>query len=264
MELSQAHLHTLQTCPRRYQYRYLESLMLPEARQLTQTAAQKRGRDFHRLLQQHFQGLDVSPILEVQPELKSWFAAFQATPPPMIDGQGEAEHARSLGWQEFTLVGIYDYVIFGQGQAQILDWKTHAHPPARETLTHHWQTRLYCYLLAATSPYSPSQISMTYWFPRGEKGASSYTFSYSQAMHQETHQVLGQCLNQLRQWLRAYEQGQDLPQVPEAERAQYCDGCPFWERCQPSSVSMLDPFLAVFKDLGVTCQVQINNRRQAT
>ncbi|BCX12360.1 MAG: hypothetical protein KatS3mg067_1298 [Thermosynechococcus sp.] len=255
MELSQAHLRLLQTCPRRYQYCYLEGLMLPEATQLIQTAAQKRGRDFHRLLQQHFQGLDVSPILEVQPELKSWFAAFQATPPPMIAGQGEAEHARSLGWQEFTLVGIYDYVIFGQGQAQILDWKTYARPAAPKKLAQDWQTRLYCYLLAASSPYRPSQISMTYWFAQGERGENFYTFPYSEAMHEQTHQMLQQCLSQLRQWLQAYQQGQNLPQVPPAQIPKYCDRCAFCERCQrrqPNFVSTIDPFLAVLKDLGVT------------
>lgn len=256
MQLSQAHLRTLQTCPRQYQYRYLDSLMLPEATQLTEATSQKQGRNFHRLMQQHLQGLDVHPILEAQPELKPWFAAFQTTPPPMIQGQGEAEHVRSLGWQEFTLVGVYDYVIFGQEQAQILDWKTYAHPPARETLARHWQTRLYCYLLAATSSYRPSQISMTYWFARGEKGANFSTFPYSDATHQQIHDTLEQHLNQLRQWLQAYEQGQDLPQVPPAQIRQYCHECTFAARCQRSqltSVSTLDRFLAVLKDLGVPC-----------
>lgn len=254
MQLSQAHLRTLQTCPRQYQYRYLDSLMLPEATQLTETTAQKRGRDFHRLMQQHFQGLDIHPILEAQPELQPWFAAFQTMPPPMIEGQREAEHVRSLGWQEFTLVGVYDYVIFGQGQAQILDWKTYARPPAPKTLSHHWQTRLYCYLLAATSSYLPSQIAMTYWFAQGEKGANFYTFSYSEAIHQQIHHTLEQCLNQLRQWLQAYEQGQDLPQVPPAQMREYCHECAFNERCQrrqPTSVLTIDAFLAVLKDLSV-------------
>ncbi|WJI23879.1 PD-(D/E)XK nuclease family protein [Thermosynechococcus sp. B0] len=254
MQLSQAHLRTLQTCARQYQYRYLDSLILPEATQLTETTAQKQGRDFHRLMQQHFQGLDIRPILEAQPELQPWFAAFQTMPPPMIEGQGEAEHVRSLGWQEFTLVGVYDYVIFGQGQAQILDWKTYAHLPAPATLIRHWQTRLYCYLLAATSSYLPSEISMTYWFAQGEKGANFYTFPYSEAIHQQIHHTLEQCLNQLRQWLQAYEQGQELPQVPPAQIRKYCDACAFNERCQrgqPTSVSTIDPFLAVLKDLGV-------------
>ncbi|MFN4269420.1 MAG: PD-(D/E)XK nuclease family protein [Thermosynechococcus sp.] len=254
MQLSQAHLRTLQTCPRQYQYRYLDSLMLPEATQLTEATSQKQGRDFHRLMQQHLQGLDVHPILEAQPELKPWFAAFQTTPPPMIQGQGEAEHVRSLGWEEFTLVSVYDYVIFGQEQVQILDWKTYAHPPARETLAFHWQTRLYCYLLAATSSYHPSQISMTYWFAQGEQGAKYYTFPYSEAIHQQIHHTLEQCLRQLRQWLQAYEQGQDLPQVPPAQIPKYCDECAFAARCQrsqPTSVSTVDPFLAVLKNLGV-------------
>lgn len=253
MQLSQAHLRTLQTCPRQYQYRYLDSLMLPEAT-LTETPSQKQGRNFHRLMQQHLQGLDVHPILEAQPELKPWFEAFQTTPPPMIQGQGKAEHHRSLGWGEFTLVAVYDYVIFGQEQAQILDWKTYARPPAPKTLSHHWQTRLYCYLLAATSAYSPKQISMTYWFAQGEKGANFYTFSYSDTTHQAVHQALEQCLNQLSQWLQAYGQGQDLPQVPAAQIPKYCHPCAFAERCrrsQPSGVSSIDPFLAVLKDLSV-------------
>ncbi|MFN4280536.1 PD-(D/E)XK nuclease family protein [Thermosynechococcus sp.] len=254
MQLSQAHLRTLQTCPRQYQYRYLDSLILPEATQLTETTSQKQGRDFHRLMQQHLQGLDIHPILEAQPELKPWFEAFQRMPPPMIQGQGEAEHVRSLGWQEFTVVGVYDYVIFGQGQAQILDWKTYARPPAPATLIHHWQTRLYCYLLAATSSYLPSQISMTYWFAQGEKGANFYTFHYSEVTHREIHHTLERCLRELCQWLQQYAQGQELPQVPPDQIAQYCSECPFNERCQrsqPNPVSSIAPFLAVLKDLSV-------------
>lgn len=255
MQLSQAHLRTLQTCPRLYQYRYLDSLVLPDTTQLTETTAKKRGREFHRLMQQHVQGLDIQPILGVQPEVKPWFEAFQTTPPPMIQGEGKAEHVRSLGWQEFTLVGVYDYVIFGEGQAQILDWKTYAQPPAPETLARHWQTHLYCYLLAATSPYRPSQISMTYWFAQGEKGANAYTFPYSEAIHHQIHQTLDQSLSQLRQWLQAYNQGQNLPQVPAAQMSKYCYECPFCERCQrcqPSPVLTVDPFLAVLKDLGIS------------
>lgn len=254
MQLSQAHLRTLQACPRQYQYRHLDSLILSEATQLIETTSRKQGYTFHRLMKQHFQGLDIHPILEVQPELKPWFEAFQTIPPPMIQGQGEAEHQRSLGWREFTLVAVYDYVIFGQEQAQILDWKTYAAAPAPKNLSHDWQTRLYCYLLAATSAYPPDQISMTYWFAQGEKGANVYTFSYSNNAHQEIHQVLEQCLNQLSQWLQAYRQGQDLPQVPAVEIPKYCHDCAFAERCQRSQsnrVSSIDPFLAVLKNLSV-------------
>jgi hypothetical protein len=247
MHISQSQLRHLKNCPRQFQYRYLNRLGLPDSL----SSAQHLGREFHRLMQQHFHGLDIHPLLEAQPTLREWFEQFQADLPPMIAGTAYTEHRRSTALEGFTLVGIYDLVIFGTDRAQILDWKTYPQPPPRNTLARHWQTRLYCYLLAATTDYSPEQISMTYWFAQGERGATVYTFHYTQAQHQQVENDLTQQLQQLQYWLNDYARGQDLPQVGLELSSKYCSPCPFQERCQrtpPLQDSTLAPFLAVLED----------------
>jgi len=249
MYISQAHLRHLQDCPRQFQYRYLNRLGLPNP--LAPTPAQQLGREFHRLMQQHFHGLDIHPLLDTQPILQEWFQRFEDAPPPMITGTRYTEHRRSSALLGFTLVGIYDLVIFGSKGAQILDWKTYPQPPAQNTLAHHWQTRLYCYLLAATTHYRPDQISMTYWFAQETPPANFYTVRYSQLQHQQVEKDLRQQLQQLQHWLTNHANGQDLPQVPAEPISEYCYTCPFQQRCQrtpPSQENPLDPYLAVLED----------------
>ncbi len=249
MHISQAQLRHLRDCPRQFQYRYLDRCPLPES------APQQLGREFHRLLQQHLLGLDIQPLLAAQPILQQWFQAFQSDPPPMIAGSRHTEHCRSAALMGFTLVGVYDLVIFGGSSAQIIDWKTYPQPPAQNTLAQHWQTRLYCYLLAATSSYQPEQIAMTYWFAQGERGAKAYTVHYTRQQHQQVEQELTQQLQQLQTFLAAYDKGQPLPQVPAELIPKYCYSCPFQQRCQripPHGETALAPYLAVLEDMVIS------------
>ena len=74
-----------------------------------------------------------------------------------------------------------------------------------------WQTRLYLYVLAETSEYTPEQIQMTYWFVKSGK-STSLTFNYTQQQHQQTEQDLTVLLADLETWLQNYQNFQvDLP-----------------------------------------------------
>ncbi|MEB3339017.1 MAG: PD-(D/E)XK nuclease family protein [Leptolyngbyaceae bacterium] len=242
MRLSQGHLNVLDTCPRKFQYTYLDQLGgLTTPEQQTRLAW---GSRFHLLVQQRELGLPIEPLIQADEELQACFTAFVEGATEVFQGPWLArhsEHPRSLEFQGHGLTVVYDLLLLSETQADILDWKTYARPQTPRWLAQNWQTRLYPYLLAETSHYLPEQISMTYWFVQPfvrhqEEQAISPTklkFSYSDTLHQEIHQRLTELAEQVTEWLQAYQAGNFFPQIPET--AGHCQTCPFVIRCDRHS-----------------------------
>ncbi|WP_448565040.1 PD-(D/E)XK nuclease family protein [Trichothermofontia sp.] len=259
MQLSQGHLKLLETCPRKFQYLYLEQLAAPIAAE--QIGPMTWGSRFHQLLQQRELNLPIAPLVEADLQLAQAFHAFTATVPdiatPIVPEPGlrESEHVRTIGVQGHSLMVIYDLLIADTDQAHILDWKTYRHPPSHQSLQQDWQTRLYLWVLAKTSTYAADRLSMTYWFTGGGKGSekkavrseekatpigeadqlaaptpTSVTIAYSDAQHHATTQALMHCLGRLSHWLDRYQAGEDFPQVAESQNL--CRHCNFVTRCQ--------------------------------
>ncbi len=232
MQLSQTHLQILSTCPRKFQSFFLEQLALPQPS--LGSEQRELGVQFHHLMQQQELGLEIQSLLDDNPQLQKWFTQFQQSPPPMIEGNRLSEQSDALKFQDFMLVAVYDLLIQGPQQAQIIDWKTYRRPPNPQTLQQNWQTRLYPFLLTETAGYQPEQISMTYWFAEvpGSGSAQSHwiNFPYTAPLHEQTRQDLTQLLTDLSTWL---ESGTSLPQAPFS--AGYCSSstqqCPFLRHC---------------------------------
>jgi hypothetical protein len=193
-------------------------------------------------MQQRELGLPIQNLSPVDQPLQHSIEAFIQAAPEIFQTESNAdrqsEHRRTLCFQGYLLTVIYDLLILGEQQAQILDWKTYPRPQQSKWLAQRWQTRLYPFVLAETSPYPPEQISMTYWFIQAEPTPSrqpeSYRFIHSAALHQQTSQALVDLLNQLTKWLHGYEVGHPFPQTPESTG--HCDSCSFALRCQRGSV----------------------------
>lgn len=234
--LSQAHLTLLETCPRKFQYIFLDQLGFPIAPE--QQEQFNWGDRFHRLMQQRELGLPIQNLVPVdQPVQQSMEAFVQAASElfqPDANTLRQSEHRRTLQLQGYLLTVIYDLLILGEPQAQILDWKTYPRPQHSRGLAQRWQTRLYPFVLAETSRYVPEQISMTYWFIQAgtdpQPKPESCKFIYSSALHQQISQTLTALLSQLTEWLRRYEAGTPFPQAEVS--AGHCDTCSFAIRCQ--------------------------------
>jgi hypothetical protein len=186
-------------------------------------------------MQQRELGLPVERILATDQQLATSFQALATVAPQVVFPQPQtwrqAEHRRTFLKGNFLLIGIYDLLILSQNKAEIIDWKTYAQPPHSETLARHWQTRLYKYLLAETSNYSPEQIQFTYWFIHVPQQPTAVTFSYNHTEHQQTEEELNQLLAQLDIYYKNY-QANDIP-FPQVEPEQgACLGCPFTLPCQ--------------------------------
>ena len=262
--ISQGHLNIWETCQRKYQYKYLEELSLPEADPHRQ-ASLLLGSNFHLLMQQMDLGLDVSVLAQSDRQLQKWLKAFNESPPTMIEGDRLCEHRRT--WEiccpakldqdldsdfkdsgdrhqaYFVLTAIYDLLILGKEQAQILDWKTHQKAIPQSQLEHNWQTRLYLYLLAKTTDFEPEQLSMTYWFANG---ADSVVINYRAADYDRTDR-------DIKKMLTAIAQAKDYPQVDISSHK--CEYCEFRDRCDRPHQQNLEPV----DDINLNIFASINN-----
>jgi len=239
LRLSQGQLNLLEACPRKFQHTYLEQLNSPANPEHEER--QTLGSRFHLLMQQREMGLPIDSILQADPQLQRWMAGFTDAAPEILmsatDNQTfrESEHYRTLQIQNYLLTVVYDLLIADNQQAQILDWKTYPKPLHKRKLESNWQTRLYMYVLAETSAYSPENISMTYWFVQSEGKPQNIKFTYNTAQHLKTAKKLKQLLNQLTDWLEDYQNNIQFPQVPEGSKM--CDYCTFAKRCDRTTVT---------------------------
>lgn len=240
LHLSQAHLQVLETCPRKFQYRFLDGLTLPQPSLVSEK--QVLGTQFHQLMQQRALGLEIQPLLADNPKLQEWFRHFQEAPPPLLTGFWQSEYQCTLALEEFTLIAVFDLLIQDSTQAQIVDWKTYRRPHRTQRLQQQWQTRLYLFMATEVLGHAPSQISMMYWFaekPATERAVAEswLSIAYSEAMHQQTKETLRTLLAALRGWMQDFTNGQrNFPQV--ALSAQKCfsspQPCTFINQCHPS------------------------------
>ncbi len=233
LRLSQGQLNLLDTCPRKFQHTYLEQLNTPSNPEHEEK--QTLGSRFHLLMQQQEMGLPIQSFLQTETQLQSWMEAFANAAPEILTSTSdehifrESEHYRTLQVGNYLLTAIYDLIIADTYQAQILDWKTYPQPPAKTKLEKNWQTRLYLYILAETSDYSPEQISMTYWFVQSPGKPKNIKFNYDINQHQQTAKRLNQLLGKLSQWLEGYQQNDLLPQIKLGSKA--CEFCQFAVKC---------------------------------
>jgi PD-(D/E)XK nuclease superfamily len=240
LRISQRHLKILETCPRQFEYTYFERLTLPVSP--AQQAKTQLGSDFHLLMHQGELGLPIAPILARSPQLNTWVQAMHQTAPTLFETDAqtwrESEHVRTLKIDNYLFTAIYDLVILQPEHADIIDWKTYPLPKYKKDLDLEWQTRLYLYLLAETTDYSPKQIAFTYWFIQSTPQPKSVKIGYTLKQHRQTKTDLLALLNQLTNWLDAYQfTGEPFPQVAASQG--FCDRCSFAARCDRQDAELL-------------------------
>jgi hypothetical protein len=239
--ISQGHLNVWVTCQRKFQHRFLDELSLPTAADVQLKL--ELGTKFHLLMQQKELGLDVDAVAASDANLEKWLLAFETNPPSLIEGDRLSEHRRTcelhVGDRDYVLNAIYDLLIIRDASsdrseiplAQIVDWKTHQRPLALAQLQSSWQTRLYTYILARTTNFTPEQIAMTYWFANT---ATAITINYDRDRDRETDRDLHMLLEQISQ-AQAMGSFEQLPLGSEE-----CERCDFVYRCMRAGGDELD------------------------
>ena len=236
--LSQGQLNLLETCPRKFQYIYVDQCGSPVSPE--QQERLTWGSYFHLLMQQRELGLPIDSLLKDNPQLNHWVTALMDAAPEIFARHAQsfrdAEHCRTVTMQGYLLTVIYDLFIEDEKSAQIFDWKTYPLPTNRYRLAKDWQTRLYRYVLADTSDYLPEQISMTYWFVKSQPRPQCITFAYDRVQHEKTRADLTELLTRLSGWLHRYHNDHiPFPKVPISSGK--CGNCSFAVRCQRTGES---------------------------
>lgn len=234
LSLSQTHLTLLETCPRRFQYIFDQSLGVPPKPEGQEAALW--GSQFHLLMQQQSLGIPIDVMAMANGDMTAKVDALRQQAPQLFEpGPHErlrqSEHQRTLAFNGYLFTVIYDLVILSAESGLIVDWKTYLNPPLKQYLAHDWQTRLYLYVLAETSGLAPDQLTMAYWFVRhrdqqgNDLPPSDYRFTYSLQQHDQIRSHL----LKLTDRLSALRQGGEFPQTDCLDR---CLRCPFQIRCQ--------------------------------
>jgi CRISPR/Cas system-associated exonuclease Cas4 (RecB family) len=232
-QFSQSSLQDFETCPRRFELRYLEKLRWPAVESEPVEEAERLARlgaDFHRLVHQHLIGLDVDMLTATldtaEADLQAWWRNYLAQRPPELDGgQVYPELTLSTPLRGYRLLARFDVLAAGgsDGTFLIVDWKTSRQKPSRHVLAGRIQTRAYPYVLATAGaafnggqPIDPATIKMIYWYPQFPDQAETFTYSFE--LQQRDEQFLSDLIERIKQ---AVQQG-DFALVEDQKPCRYC------------------------------------------
>ncbi len=222
---SQASLADYVDCPRRFQLRYLLEQAWPAVESeplLERERLAELGRRFHKLIQQHVEGLppDVLTPSPGEPDLARWWQSYLdslATTLSDLPTDRRAEVALSIPIKTYRLTAHFDLIAATVDRAVIVDWKTEQRQPTREQLLKRMQTRVYRYVLAVAQQRPPGTVSMIYWF--AQYPDQPIALPYDAAQQTDDHQFLTALIEEIEQRAR---QDSDWEMTSHERKCAYC------------------------------------------
>jgi CRISPR/Cas system-associated exonuclease Cas4 (RecB family) len=231
-QFSQSSLQDFDTCPRRFELRYLQRLSWPASEAQPVQEVERLGRlgaDFHRLVHQHLIGLAEDILTETlvgtEPELKIWWQNYlDRRPATLTEAQTYPELTLSMPLRDHRLMARFDLLaVQSGGTFLIIDWKTSQKKPSRNTLARRIQTRVYPYVLTTAGtafnegqPIDPAAVQMIYWYPQAPDEPE--VFDYSQKLFRRDEQYLSDLIEQIKSTARSGH----FPLVEDQKPCTYC------------------------------------------
>lgn len=224
---SQASLADYLDCPRRFQLRYLLEQAWPavEAEPLLERERlAELGRRFHKLIQQHVEGLSVETLTASisEPELARWWQSYLDSLDVILNElpqKRRAEVALSIPIKTYRLTAHFDLMAGNDERAVIVDWKTEQRQPTRDQLLQRIQTRVYRYVLTIAQQRPPGTVSMIYWFAHAEYPDRPVTLPYDAAQHADDDRFLIDLIEEIER--RATQDG-EWDKTPNERKCAYC------------------------------------------
>lgn len=174
---SQHNLQDYFDCKFRFLLKHVRHLDWPAVESepvVLQEARMELGRQFHRLVQQYFIGVDPAILSDSiqSSELAAWWKAFLAMKLHDRQGEKQAEKLLSTTLGGHRLLAKFDLLIETEPDIYtIFDWKTSNYQPPLQQLLSRLQSRVYPLVLWLSLgkggiPSNQSfEIEMVYWFP---------------------------------------------------------------------------------------------------
>jgi hypothetical protein len=230
-QFSQASLSDYVDCARRFQLRYLLEQAWPavEAEPLLERERlMALGQRFHKLIQQHVEGLPVEALTPSpdEPELLRWWQSYLRALDTTLRDLPASRHAEvalsmPLGaLRAYRLVAHCDLIaaeVDRSDRAVIVDWKTEQRRPTREQLLNRLQTKVYRYVVTEVQQRAPGTVSMIYWFARYPDQPE--TLPYDARQHADDQHYLTELIAEIDQ--RAARPG-EWARTPDERKCAYC------------------------------------------
>jgi predicted RecB family nuclease len=224
-QFSQASLNDYVECARRFQLRYLLEQSWPavEAEPLLERErVMALGQRFHKLIQQHIEGLPVEALTPSpdEPELLRWWQSYLRALDTTLHGlpaPRRAEVALSIPLGNYRLVAHCDLIAADDDRVVIVDWKTEQRRPTREQLLNRLQTKVYRYVVTEVQQRAPGTVSMIYWF--AQYPDQPEVLPYEARQHTEDQRYLTELISEIDQ--RASQSG-EWDKTPNERKCAYC------------------------------------------
>jgi hypothetical protein len=231
-QFSQSSLQDFETCPRRFELRYLQRLSWPaiEAEPIQEVERLARlGEDFHRLVHQHLIGINqnilTETLIEAEAELKTWWQNYlNDRPTALTEAQTYPELTLSTPLRGYRLMARFDLLAVQPDDTfLIIDWKTAQQKPPHDRLARRIQTRVYpCVLVTAGTAFNkgrlidPAAVRMMYWYPQAPDEPE--VFDYNEERFQQDEQFLSDLIEQVK----STAQSGHFPLVKDRKPCNYC------------------------------------------
>jgi hypothetical protein len=233
---SQSGLADWRKCQRLFQYRHIQRRVYPAPETDDMLAFEDhmaRGEAFHHLVHQFFSGVDAQTLTARirEPQLATWWDAFQAHVLPTIPARRYAEASLTAPLGEHRLLAKYDLIAVNPDTQKLIiyDWKTALRRPTRANLEQRAQTLVYRYLMVRAgayylgwSPVEPEQVEMVYWFANFPTEPERFTYDAAQFAADE---------GMLTGLVDEIAAEREFPTVDEADRDRVCRYCVYRTRC---------------------------------
>ncbi len=241
-QFSQGSLSDYADCARRFQLRYLLEQDWPAIESeplLERERFADLGRRFHKLIQQHVEGISIDLLTQStnEPELARWWPNYLASLKIKLSdlpSGRRAEAAISIPLNNYRLTAHLDLIAADADQLVIVDWKTERKRPTRDQLLKRMQTRVYRYVVTEAYQRPPGTVSMIYWF--AEFPDRPEVLQYDAAQHAGDRDFLNQVLVEIE--THAQTEG-EWDKTPDLYKCNYCTYRSLCNR--GSSAGTIDP-----------------------
>ena len=227
---SQASLADYLDCPRRFQLRYLLEQAWPAVESeplLERERLAELGRRFHKLIQQHVEGLSTETLTESigEPELARWWQSYLDSLAHDTERSTGRTPRRSGDVDSDPILSPHRALRPDRrddDRAVIVDWKTEQRQPTRDQLLQRVQTRVYRYVLTLAQQRPPGTVSMIYWF--AQYPDQPVTLPYDAAQHAAITNSRSSLIEEIENLARDSQRhaGFRMGQTPDERKCAYC------------------------------------------